>query len=248
IVILGGAYVLIYKLVQKKLYDIGQRRFKTNAERFKAINEAFGGIKQLKLQRCEKVFIKNYSKPSFENAKHHVTSQIISHIPRYIMEIIAFGGIIVVVLYLLVTGRGFQEFLPLIGLYAFATYRLMPALQVIFRGVTHVRFNVHALGALYEDMHSFKDESYLSSLYKKKIEPLFLRKELKLERITFSYPGTNKPVIDDLNIKIYVNTSIALVGETGAGKTTIADLILGLLRTSKGKMFTLRSFMSKPMV
>ncbi|GAG67486.1 unnamed protein product, partial [marine sediment metagenome] len=120
IVVLGGAYVFIYKLVQKKLYDIGQRRFKTNTERFKAVNEAFGGIKQLKLLGCEEVFIKGYSKPSLEFARHHATSQIISHIPRYIMEIIAFGGIIVVVLYLLATRRGFQEFLPLIGLYVFA--------------------------------------------------------------------------------------------------------------------------------
>lgn len=237
IIILGGAYISIYKLVQKKLYYIGKRRFQTNTERFKAVNEAFGGIKQIKLLGCEKVFIKGYSKPSFENAKHRTTSQIISHIPRYIMEIIAFGGIIVVVIYLLATKKGFQEFLPLIGLYAFAAYRLMPALQVIFKGFTQVRFNIHALEALYKDMHSFKDEAYLSSSYKKKSKPLLLKKEIRLEGIKFSYPGTSKHVIDDLNVKINANTSIAFVGETGAGKTTIADLILGLLRPNKGKIF-----------
>lgn len=237
IIILGGAYIFIYRMVQNKLYNIGQKRFKTNTERFKAVNEAFGGIKQLKLMRCEEVFIKGFSKPSFENAKHHATSQIISNIPRYIMEIIALGGIIVAVIYLLYTGRGFQEFLPLIGLYAYAAYRLMPALQAIFKGVAQVRFSVHALDALYDDMHSFKEESYTSLPDKRKVKPLLLKKELKLEKITFIYPETSQPVIDNLSIKIDANTSVGFVGETGVGKTTIADIILGLLRPNEGKIF-----------
>jgi ABC-type bacteriocin/lantibiotic exporter with double-glycine peptidase domain len=236
LVALGCTYIFIYRLVKKKLNIIGRRRFQTNAERYKAINEAFGDIKQLKLMGRENYFIKSYSKPSYEFAKVNTTNSIISQVPRFIVEIIAFGGIIIVVLYLLAKGKGFEEFLPLIGLYAFATFRLMPALQIIFSGVATLRFNIRALDVLYEDMHSFKEISQVSTLEKRKTEVISLRKELTLEKITFSYPGTSKPVINNLNLEIKANTSIALVGVTGAGKTTIADLILGLLRPETGRI------------
>ncbi|MFZ3136140.1 MAG: ATP-binding cassette domain-containing protein, partial [Thermodesulfovibrionales bacterium] len=156
--------------------------------------------------------------------------------PRYIMEVVAIGGIISVVLYLLASDRGFQDALPIIGLFAFAAYRIMPALQNIFASLTTLRFYVHALDVLYEDMYFFEHKSYTAAYSKKKFSPLNLQKELKLEEITFSYPGTRKPVIDNLNIKIDSNTSVAFVGKTGVGKTTIADIVLGLLRPNSGRM------------
>lgn len=237
ILILGGAYLFVYRLIQNRLYYIGQRRLKTNTERFKAVNEAFGGIKQLKLMGCEDVFIGRYSKPSFEYSHHNSTITIMTSIPRYLMEVMAFGAIILIVLYLLATGKGIQRAIPLIGLYAFATYRLMPALQAIFGGFTSTRFYADGLDLLYKDMQAANDESYRSSLDNKKIPPIRLQNHLKLEEITFSYPNAGKPVISDFNLTIKAHTSVAFVGATGAGKTTIADIILCLLMPQKGKMF-----------
>jgi ABC-type bacteriocin/lantibiotic exporter with double-glycine peptidase domain len=235
-VILGASYVFIYKVVKKKISNIGKRRFSANAEHYKVVVEAFGGIKQLKLLGFEDIFISRFSKPASEYSRHNATYQIISGMPRYIMEVIAFGGIISVVLYLLASARGFQDALPIIGLFAFAAYRIMPALQNIFASITTIRFYVHSLDVLYEDIYSFEDKSYTTTYSKKKFPPLNLKKELKLEEISFSYPGTRKPVIDNLNLKIYSNTSVAFVGKTGVGKTTIADIILGLLRPSSGRI------------
>ena len=235
-VVLGGAYVFIYKMVKKKISDIGKRRFSANTERYKTVNEAFGGIKQLKLLGFEEVFINRYSKPSYDFARNYATHQIISDTPRYIMEIVAIGGMISVVLYLLAFAIGFKDVLPIIGLFAFAAYRMMPALQNIFMSVTTIRFNIHALDALYEDMYSFEHKSYTTTYFKKKFSLLNLKKDLTLEEITFSYSGTRMPVIDNLNIKIDANTSVAFVGKTGVGKTTIADIILGLLRPDSGRM------------
>ena len=131
-VILGGAYVFIYRLVKKKISNVGKIRFDANSEIYKVVNEAFGGIKQLKLLGFEEVFINRYSKPAFEFAKVSVSSQIILRTPRYIMEVVAIGGIVSVVLYFLASARGIQDALPVIGLFAFAAYRIMPALQNIF--------------------------------------------------------------------------------------------------------------------
>ena len=235
-VILGIAYIFIYRIVKKKISNLGKRRFSANTELHKAVYEAFGGIKQLKLLGFEEVFINRYSRPSSSYAKDTATNKIISGTPRYIMEVIAIGGIISVVLYLLASDRVFQDALPLIGLFAFAAYRIMPALQIIFASVTTIRFYTNSLDVLHNDMSSMNHKSYTMVNAKKKPSPINMQKELKLEEITFSYPGTRKPVIDNLNIKIGSNTSVAFVGKTGVGKTTIADIVLGLLRPCSGRI------------
>jgi ATP-binding cassette, subfamily B, bacterial PglK len=234
IIVLGGAYILTYRLIKKRLNIRGNLRYQANTARFKAVNEAFSDIKLLKLRRFENFFVKRFSKPAEELSRLNAATQIIGHIPRYITEIIAFGGIIIVVLYLLARGRGFEEFLPLIGLYAFSTYRLLPAIQSIFAGAANIRFNSQALDSLYADMNSFDSIDY--DKYRKKVRPLSFKKELKLENITFKYDEADKPIIENLSIIIKANTSVAFVGPTGAGKTTIANIILGLLEPESGNM------------
>lgn len=236
IIILGGAYVLTYRIIKKKLQIKGKERYRTNALKFKAVNEAFGDIKQVKLMGCEKFFLKRFSKPSIENAKHNASAQIIGLVPRYIIEIIAFGGIIIVVLYFLIVKGELGEFLPVVGLYAVSVYRLLPSIQSIFTSVAHIRYNAQGIDALFEEMSSFKDTEVPASSGKKKVEPLAFKEVFELKNITYTYPETDRPVIENLNIKIDVNTAIAFTGATGAGKTTVANIILGLLRPDSGEM------------
>ena len=236
IVVLGGAYLLIYKLIKQKLYNIGKKNYDANTERYKTLDETFGDIRLIKLKGSENYFINSYSKPSIEIAKINASYTLVTQTPRYILEIIAFGGIIIIVLYLLATGKGFQDFLPLIGLYAFAILRLLPSLQAILASAASIRFAAKSIDSLYETMRTFNNEQYLSSAGNEKIERLLLKKEFRLESVTFSYPKTNEPVINDLNLKVAVNSSVALVGVTGAGKTTIANIILGLLKPNTGRI------------
>jgi len=237
IIVLGGSYIFIYRRVKNKLNDIGEKNYINNIGRFKSVNEAFGNIKQIKLLRNEEFFIEQFSKPSNEYAKNCTTHTIVSDIPKYIMEIVAIGGLISIVLYLLTFSRGLQEILPTIGLFAFAAYRIMPALQNVFKSIAQIRFYTPALNALYEDMSSLKNKIDESDYSNNRFSDLKLQKELRLEKITFSYSGTKMPVIDNLSLKIIANTSVAFVGKTGSGKTTIVDIILGLLDPDSGKIF-----------
>jgi ATP-binding cassette, subfamily B, bacterial PglK len=236
IVILGSAYLFIYKFIKQKLYNIGKKSYDANTERYKALDEAFGDIRLIKLKGCEDFFVNSFSRPSYDIAKINSTNTIITQAPRYIMEIIAFGGIIIIVLYLLASGTGIQNLLQLIVLYAFAMLRLMPSLQAILASAAQIRFSTKTIDALYETMSSFNYEQHLSCAYSKSTKMFSLKKEFRLEGITFSYPKTHEPVIKDLNLKVDVNSSVALVGITGAGKTTIANIILGLLKPDNGRM------------
>ncbi len=232
--VLGGTYILTYRLIRRRLGVKGHRRYKANAKRFRILNEGFGEIKLLKLMGYENYMIKRYSKPAAEFARLHVSTAMMGYIPKYITEVLAFGGIIIIVLYLLATTSGLDEFLPIIGIYAFSTYRLLPSIQSIFSGMATVRFNTHALDVLFKDMHSFNMTDDVDRV--RVTTSLPFKKELELRNITFTYPGTNKPFIKDLNIKVSANTSVAFVGTTGAGKTTLANIILGLLSPDGGKI------------
>lgn len=236
-IVLGGVYIFIYRKVKNKLHNIGEKCFTMNTERFKSVNEAFGNIKQIKLLRNEEFFIEQFSKPSNVYARNNTTHTIVSDMPRYIMEIVAIGGLISIVLYLLAFTREFQKILPTIGLFAFAAYRIMPALQSIFMSIATIRFYTPALNVLYKDMSSLENITYETGYLNKKFSLIKLKKELRLEKITFSYPRTKVPVIDNLSLKIEANTCVAFVGKTGAGKTTIVDIILGLLNPDSGKIF-----------
>jgi len=232
ILVLGSAYALIYVFVHRKLGLIGEDRVESNSERFRVVGEAFGAIKLLKLSGKESLFVQRYEGPSYRYSQNMASGALISMIPKFALETIAFGGLLLIVLYLLYTRRGLSLVLPLIGLYTFAGYRLLPALQAIFWGAAQVRFNGAALDVL-RDVSSAPYNS-VREVDLNGGTALPFNSVLELKGVTFYYPGTDAPVIEDLNLSIRSGSSVAFVGRTGSGKTTIADLILGLLSPSAG--------------
>ena len=122
--------------------------------RFKIANEAMSGIKDLKLSNNESEFIRRFEEPSENLAQFSAQSSLISTLPRYALEAIAFGGIVSIVIYLILIGKQGSEVVPIISLYALAGYRLMPALQQIYAGITGAKYNYPALKTLVEDLRS----------------------------------------------------------------------------------------------
>jgi len=237
IVFIGGSYTAIYWRVNRNLKARGEIRLKANQMRYKAVSEAFGGIKELKVMHREHYFIENYSRESFKQALQMAWNAVITWLPRFALEAIAFGGIIIFVLVLLLSRQDIQQIIPIVSVFAFAGYRLMPALQDIFGSFTQMRFNQPVLDRIYEDVIS--SDNSVSEQFKTDQampEPLPFSKEIRLEEITYYYPNTTNPVIEDINLSIKYNTAIAFVGPTGAGKTTLADIILGLLPPRQGRL------------
>lgn len=228
---LGVSYGIIYKFTYSFLDKIGEQRVVSNQLRFTAISEAFGAAKEVKVGGLEKIYIDRFSSPAEKFAKDMTSQQVIVLIPRFALEAIAFGGIMLLILYLLRQTGSFNSSLPIISLYVFAGYRLLPALQQVYASFSSLTFSGPALDKIYNELKNLKpfelkqDESILS-----------LKKEISLKNIYYNYPNSSKSVLRDVNITIPAKTTIGLIGSTGAGKTTTVDIILGLLEIQKGTL------------
>jgi ABC-type multidrug transport system fused ATPase/permease subunit len=229
--VLGGSYILIFFFVKKKLSIIGQKRIIANEGRFKAVNEALGGVKDIQVLGRRRTFLDRFSRYAARLAKTESYYTIVSQAPKFALETIAFGGVLLIVLYFLMSSKESNQLMPTLALYAFAGYRLMPALQVIFVGVSTVKFNLPSLEVLYEELrtdYNVIDTANLPS------DILPLNYSLELSNIVFSYDGEETSVINGLSLKVEANTTVGFVGTTGSGKTTLVDLLLGLLHPQEG--------------
>jgi ATP-binding cassette, subfamily B, bacterial PglK len=238
-VILGGSYGLIYLFLRKYLSYIGADRVKANRERFQIAQEALGGIKEVKAGGLEAGYLQSFAKPAHRFARRQAANTIIGQIPQFALQAITFGGIIVFTLILLaVSSGGLDEVLPTLGLFAFAGQRLLPALNKIYQNAAKMRFGKPALDAFYADYmerrFSSRDAQELQA--SRNTPPLGLNQALELAQVEFKYPGADRPALKDLNLRIVANSTVGFVGPTGAGKTTLVDLIMGLLSPDKGEI------------
>jgi ATP-binding cassette, subfamily B, bacterial PglK len=230
--VLGIAYVAIFSLVSGWLKRLGQSRIQTNQERFIAVSEAFGAAKEVKVGGLEQVYIQRFAAPAEIYAKDQAIASIIIQMPRFALEGVAFGGMLVVMLYLMERSGSFAVALPIIVLYAFAGYRLMPALQQIYGAFTTLRFAGPAITALHTDLMSLRTADALQA----KSSPMPLDQAISLNKIVFSYPNTPQAAIKGISLTIPAHSTIGFVGATGSGKTTTVDVILGLLEPQKGTL------------
>lgn len=236
IFLIGGAYAIIYWRVNRNLKIRGERRLQANQKRFKAVSEAFGGIKEIKVMNREPFFLESYSIHSYQHARLMSWNAVVGQVPRYALEAVAFGGIILFVLILLISRGEAHQVIPLASVFAFAGYRLMPAIQEVFTSFTQMKFNQAVLDRIHHDVRSEPGRYEQTNLKQNKQEPLPFKNEILLNHISYAYPNARQPVVQDININIRHNTSIAFVGPTGAGKTTMVDIILGLLPPSEGQL------------
>ena len=224
-------YGLVYKFNLNLLNNIGKEVFNANEERFKISTEAFGGFKEMKVGSLEETYLNLFSKPSKIIAQNSGLWSVLNQIPRFTLEAVTFGGMLLIILFFMTITGDITKVLPIITLYAFAGYRLMPALQKIYISFTSLRYVGPTLDSLYNDLKSLKPK--IEKEYK---DTLKLNKKICLKNIYYNYPNTSKTALKNINLDIPANKTIGLVGATGSGKTTTIDIILGLLEAQKGTL------------
>ena len=229
--VLGLFYGTIYKAISKLLTRMGSLRYDSNRERFKVATESLFAIKEVKISGVEELYIERFNSSAKEFAKNEARLKTITALPRYALEAIAFGGMVLVLLSVLDDKNGVSQVLPIVALYAFAGYRLLPAMQALYSNLTSLRFSETIINELYKEIDG------LEKVDKKKDKKnISFSDKITLNNISFNYPGVNNSVLNDISLNIPVNSMVGFVGLTGSGKTTLIDIILGLLQPQKGSL------------
>ena len=229
---LGLAYGLIYLFLRKSIKKMGQDRLDSNKWLFTSVSEAFGAVKEIKVGGLEKIYINRFSAPAKNLARITAIFAFVKQLPRFALEAIVFGGMLLVILYLMTQLNSFTKAVPIIALYAYTSYRMMPALQEIFTSLTDMRYAITSIDAMYNDIKNLK--SFIISTENQ--DPIQLNNSIILKDINYHYPNSKVDALKNLNLKIQSRTSVGIVGTTGSGKTTTVDIILGLLEAQKGSL------------
>ena len=228
---LSTVYALIFFSIRSYLNLIGKKRLKNNELRFTSISEAFGALKEIKVGGLEQTYIKQFSDSAKAYAQTNASSALISQLPRFFLEAIAFGGIMLIILYMMTETGSFNNALPIISLYVFAGYRLLPAIQQIYKSFTVLTFAGPAIDKMYDEKKNLKISN---ANYEKKF--LNFNKSITLSNIHYNYPNSSRTALKGISLTIPAKTTVGLVGPTGSGKTTMVDIILGLLEAQKGTL------------
>ena len=237
------AYLILYWLVRQNLVSNGQKLSSVSTERFRLMNEGFGGIKDVLLLGRSHDFVTRFERNGDVFARAQGTNIALSQVPRYFIELIAFGAMISLVLVLIKIHSGnLGEVLPILAVYALAAFKLLPALQQIYANVSQIKGNTAAFEAVKEDLwQSFYNARAIDAKTNTDAvasnRALSLKKAIQLQYVKFNYPNKSIPAVDGVSLMIPVNSVIGIVGASGSGKTTLIDLVLGLLTPVSGDIY-----------
>lgn len=235
---LAVVYLLVFRVFRPIVSRAGVARRDTNKERFEALSEALGGIKMIKLSGNEGIYLNRFSAPSKRMSEAILTATISGRLPKYIVEAVAMGGIILLSLVLLMrepdTAASGSTLLPMLGLYGFCGYRMLPAIQGIYLAVTQIKFGIEPLKNVAAEVEGSASTAKDGAALVVETDPLPFGKAITFAEVFYQYPSTESHGIAGLSLEIPHGTSIGIIGETGAGKTTFIDLFLGLLIPTRG--------------
>tara|TARA_B110000444_G_scaffold146817_1_gene137257 strand:- start:12277 stop:14079 length:1803 start_codon:yes stop_codon:yes gene_type:complete len=234
-IIFTSTYYTLIRVVKRRLESYGSATTEVMEQRFRLMNEGFGGIKDLLLLGRDNDFIKRFNKTGIFLAFSQGSGTALIQAPRFLIELLAFGSLILLILYLLITYDGdLSIILPILTLYAVGAIKLLPAFQQIYQSIAIINTNTAAFNEIREDLNNIKLAELQTSKVKDKQSYLYPKKQLVLKNISFTYPNKDEKVLNQINISIPARNIIGIVGPSGAGKSTIIDVLLGLIKPQQG--------------
>jgi ATP-binding cassette subfamily C protein len=231
LVILGGTTVLFLRLVRRRVQHHGEQIQFHYGKMIQAVNEGLGGIKVTKVLGRERQFLHTYAGHAGLYARAGRVRQVLIEVPRLFLETAAVGGLLGVAVLLLAQGRPTTEIVPTLALLAVAVVRMLPSFNRITGAITMIRFGRFAIGVVHDDLQLLASGGPAAPP-----APLPFREEVRLEDVSYMYPGAAEPSLSGVSLEIPRGSVVGFVGPTGAGKTTLVDVILGLLDPSDGRV------------
>lgn len=234
------AVLVIIKIVLKPImYKAGQDNQDYYSDLFKWIEEAVMGIKEIKVANKEHYFINEYAKCGAGYVGAVQKYNIYNSTPRLLIETICIGGLVGYMSVVMAHGATMEQMIPQLTVFGLAAMRLLPSANRINNYSTSISYFEPFLWNVSEHLQTEINDGnvvYDEAVYreKKEVEKLPVNNEIVLEDITYKYPNTEKLIFNHANIKIPIGSAVGIVGSSGSGKTTMVDVLLGLLQLQTG--------------
>jgi ATP-binding cassette, subfamily B, bacterial PglK len=235
-VLLGGFYGIVFLLLRRRSHLLGEGLQEANLGAIITAQQFLSGIKPALVHGKQKFFIEEFARHSVAQARLHPWMPIYGNGPRYLIEPIAFGGLVAAVIWLAAHGRAFSDILPNLTVMALAGYRMLPSIQILYGQLSQINAMRYTVGEIEAELAEINATAERIKLPEQVGEPvpLSFEKAIRLENITFNYPGSNRAVLENFSLEVPKNSSIGIIGATGSGKSTLVDIILGLHRPQSG--------------
>jgi ATP-binding cassette, subfamily B, bacterial PglK len=232
IFLLGGISFAFLRFTKVKMQKYGKEALDERSKIIKTVNEGVGGFKDATIMNRQNWFVKNFEKSIAILAKTHIFQEATKKSVRPIIETIAITGMLLIALFLLNQGHTIGTLASILALFALSIQRLLPAINNIIGEYNSLRYHIYALDPIHKDITTLTE--YLKENGKKEEKKIPLKEKIELKDVDFSYEGSKESVLKNINITIKKGSAVGLVGSTGSGKTTLVDLVLGLLSPNKG--------------
>lgn len=239
VVLFLAAFLLLFaKKFKKYLSKIGDEDRYYKAQIYKWLHQSFGGMKETKVLGREDYFFGKFNENYTDWAERERKYRFMQVAPRPVMETVCITGVMLVIVLKLLNGTSSAYFITTIAVFAVAAFRLLPSINRITNFMSIIMFNLPRIDAVYGELrrldniakiHSYKKEESSDKLFS-------FNSDIVIDKVSFKYPGKDDYVLEDISFTIMKNQSVAFIGPSGAGKTTLADIILGVLEPDSGKV------------
>jgi len=239
LVLLSALIVVYYKIVKKHFYRAGAQLLTSSEDILKWFNQAIYGFKEIRILGAESYFYDKVSASGLMYANAASQAQALQSIPRYLAECAFLTIVVGMVIVTLLLGKSVVDLMPVLGMFAIASFRLIPSVNKSATSFTNMRYSRQAMRDLYDDLSLIdnfvsKDSNHVISAAHDTKNKLIPFHQINIENMSFQYPETNQLVLNNINLNIKRGECIGLVGKSGSGKTTLIDILLGLHNPTSG--------------
>ena len=233
ILFLGSFGYLFFRKVIIKTKKWGITRQIHTGFHLKYLQEGFGAIKEIKILQRSNEVVKTFTTNNKVMNFCWFKEKFVDSLPRLWLEWLAVSGFVLLILVVIFQGQELSYILPLLGLFAAAAYRIMPSITKIMNSIQSIIYNRPAVDAVYKE---FEQESFQNNTNKTPSKKISLNKEIVLKNVNYKYSDSGPFILRDINLNIKYGTTIGLIGESGIGKTTLINIILGLVQPTSGSI------------
>lgn len=229
-------------VIKKKQNFVGGEARKEQANLYKWVLQSATGVKDVKVLGRETYFVERYGESAGKYAYYQTRTMVFTSMPRLILETVAIIGVLSYIAVNIALGNALGNMVGLIGAFGLAALRLLPSINRLNTYISNISYYEPSLDYIYENVNMAELRDIPAILKakeeKKKTESLTIKRVIELKHITYAYPNTTKLIFDDANMQIPAGKSVGVVGSSGAGKTTIVDILLGLLKLQSGQILS----------